>query len=211
MEQSTDCTLKRKKAHVAWSSTQGLQVCPRPAALLQQQQQAYTNSSLFIPPHTVPHELKLSIWWNEADAPLRIKLAEPHTLVESAVIDGDWLFAAKTQDRVKQLQATAPVPWHSWSLLRQKLFYRACCHRRCPGNGEAGRDLGDSSLLAQTSLALPLKSYFKTIVWNNSLPPLPKAETLLLQPEEHNAQVCLPAAPQYCKDNSASPSLLAAQ
>lgn len=41
------------------------------------------------PPTTVPHELKLSIWWNETDAPLRIKLAEPHTLVESAVIDGD--------------------------------------------------------------------------------------------------------------------------
>lgn len=39
------------------------------------------------PPLTVPHELKFSIWWNEADAPLRIKLAEPHTLVESAVIN----------------------------------------------------------------------------------------------------------------------------
>ena len=40
-------------------------------------------------PNTVPHELKLSIWWNEADAPLRIKLAEPHALVESAVVNGD--------------------------------------------------------------------------------------------------------------------------
>lgn len=40
-------------------------------------------------PTTVPHELKLSIWWNEADAPLGVKLAEPHTLVESAVINGD--------------------------------------------------------------------------------------------------------------------------
>lgn len=29
--------------------------------------------------------------------------------------------------------------------------------------------------------------------------------------QQHNAWVCLPAAPQYCKGNSASPSLLAAQ
>lgn len=107
-EQSTDCTWQREKASVAWSSAQGLQVYPRPAPL---QQQA-ANASLAIP-HTIPHELKLSIRWNEADAPLRIKLAEPHTLVESAVIDGDRLFATKTQNRVKQLQATAPVPWHS--------------------------------------------------------------------------------------------------
>lgn len=51
------------------------------------------------------------------------------------------------------------------SLLRQKLFYRARCQCRCPGNGEAGRDSGDSGLLAQTSLASPLpRLYFKTFV-----------------------------------------------
>lgn len=46
------------------------------------------NTSL-LNPHTIPHELKLSVWWNEADAPLRIKFAEPHALVESAVVNGD--------------------------------------------------------------------------------------------------------------------------
>lgn len=35
-----------------------------------------------------PHELVLSIRWDKADAALRVKLAESHTLVESAVIDG---------------------------------------------------------------------------------------------------------------------------
>lgn len=36
-----------------------------------------------------PHKLKLSIWWDEADAAFRVKLAESHTLVEGAVINGN--------------------------------------------------------------------------------------------------------------------------
>lgn len=42
-------------------------------------------------PHTptAPHELKFSIWRDEADAALRVELAEPHTLVEGAIVDGD--------------------------------------------------------------------------------------------------------------------------
>lgn len=44
-----------------------------------------------LPPHTpaAPHEFKLSIGWDEADASLRVKLAESHTLVEGAVINGN--------------------------------------------------------------------------------------------------------------------------
>lgn len=41
-----------------------------------------------------PHELVLSIRWDEADAALRVKLAESHTLVEGAVVDGDGLLSA---------------------------------------------------------------------------------------------------------------------
>lgn len=42
-------------------------------------------------PHTqlAPHEFKFSIWWDKADAAFRIKLAESHTLVEGAVINGN--------------------------------------------------------------------------------------------------------------------------
>jgi len=37
----------------------------------------------------VPHELKLAIRWDEADAVLCLKLAQLDTLVELAVVDGD--------------------------------------------------------------------------------------------------------------------------
>lgn len=54
-----------------------------------------SSSHLFqvhpLPPHTpvAPHEFKLSIRWDEADASFRVKLAESHTLVEGAVINGN--------------------------------------------------------------------------------------------------------------------------
>lgn len=69
MGQSTDSTPQKGDKHNAGARTDA-------------------NTSLFNP-HTIPHELKLSVWWNEADAPLRIKFAEPHALVESAVVNGD--------------------------------------------------------------------------------------------------------------------------
>lgn len=51
-----------------------------------------------------PHELVLSIRGDEADATLRVKLTEAHTLVESAVIDGDGLLP--TAGRKKHIRDT---------------------------------------------------------------------------------------------------------
>ena len=47
-------------------------------------------------PHP-PHELVLAIWRDEADAALRVKLAEAHTLVKSAVVDGYGLLSTAAE------------------------------------------------------------------------------------------------------------------
>jgi hypothetical protein len=48
-----------------------------------------------------PHEFKLSVGRDEADAPLRVKLAESHTLVEGAVINGDRLLTTVNGSRAQ--------------------------------------------------------------------------------------------------------------
>ena len=47
-----------------------------------------------------PHQLKLSIWWNEADASLRLKLTQLDTLVECTVVNGNTLtiFVARSEN-----------------------------------------------------------------------------------------------------------------
>lgn len=49
-------------------------------------------------PHS-PHELVLAIWRDEADAALRVELAEAHTLVKGAVVDGYGLLATAGEHR----------------------------------------------------------------------------------------------------------------
>lgn len=44
----------------------------------------------------LPHELILSIGGDEADAALRVKLTETHTLVERTVVDGYGLLTTGT-------------------------------------------------------------------------------------------------------------------
>ncbi len=46
-----------------------------------------------------PHELIIPVRRNETDASLRVELAETHTLIERAVVDGYGLFATATSDR----------------------------------------------------------------------------------------------------------------
>lgn len=47
----------------------------------------------------IPHELIIPVRRNETDAALRVELAETHTLIERAVVDGYGLFATATSDR----------------------------------------------------------------------------------------------------------------
>lgn len=151
--------------------------CSRAASLPEQpEQQHYCRP----PVHPPPQYLMSS---NSPSGGMKLMLLSESNLLSlthwwkvqsSMAID---CLPLETQDRVKGVQAAAPVPWCTQSLPRQKLLYRACCHRRCPGNGEAGRGLRDSSLLSQTFLVSPpQKSHFRKLVSKNSLLPLPKEE-----------------------------------
>ncbi len=66
-----------------------------------------------------PHELIISIWRDEANTALRVKLAETDTLVERAVIDRNGLFptaAGDTEERNDEARAeTAERPHMHYS------------------------------------------------------------------------------------------------
>lgn len=104
----------------------------------------------------------------------------------------------KTQNTVREAQAAALVSWCSQSLSRQKLLYRACCHRRCPGNGEAGRDLGGQPLGSDFPCFTTTKIVFQEACLKEFSPSSPNRRDLKRAPfchsQQHNAWVCLPAA-----------------